>query len=476
MTATSSTPTESDTTPVAIGNPDRAAVAHLLISTLFLVLGGLLGFLALAATAFPGTFSGVLALGRLKPAASMLVWIGWLVLGLVGAVYYMLPRLTGTALWRPALAQAGLGITALLVLLGAASVIFGFGDGVEPFGMSWWLDVPMLVALSIPAAITVGTIRNRTEEGVYVSLWFILGGVASLPILYLVNLLPGLASVGRVLQEVTFVSGFGTLWVTTIGMGVLYFVAVRATGNPLSNRQLARVGFWSLVVASIFTGPAQVAFGATPDWLDTVAAVLTLALLVAALANGYAVATTIDDGWATLDEKPALTAAAGAIGMALLVGLASSLAVFKSAAALLGFSPFWDGITYMVLYGIGGLAIASWAYQALPAMTGRELASGDLARRHLRYTFVGVTATAGLLMIAGIVQGFAWSGGAFTGIVAAGNGWSETSGTTGVLTGLATLSGLVTLAGQLMFSLNVYRTITSGRATAQEILVERTSA
>jgi cbb3-type cytochrome oxidase subunit 1 len=42
--------------------------------------------------------------------------------------------------------------------------------------------------------------------------------------------------------------------------------------------------------------------------------------------------------------------------------------------------------------------------------------------------------------------------------------------------GLAALAGLVALGGQLIFALNVYRTITSGRATAQEILVERTTA
>jgi len=246
MTATSSTPTESATAATAVRTPDSAAVAHLLVSTLFLVLGSILGLLSLAATAFPGAFSGIV-IGRLEPAASMIVWIGWLVIGLAGAIYYMLPRLTGTTLWRPDIARAGLGLTALMVVLGAVAVILGFGDGNEPFAIPWWLDVPMLISLTIPAIVTVGTVRNRAEQGVYVSLWFVLGGVASLPILYLVNMIPGLASVGRVLQEVTFSAGFGTLWVTVIAMGVLYFVAVRATGNPLSNRHLARVGFLSLL-------------------------------------------------------------------------------------------------------------------------------------------------------------------------------------------------------------------------------------
>jgi cytochrome c oxidase cbb3-type subunit 1 len=338
------------------------------------------------------------------------------------------------------------------------------------------MDLPLLAVLAVPALVTIQTVRRRAEHGVYVSLWFVMAGVVWLPMLFAVNAVPGLASVGRALQETIFVAGFTTMWVTAVGVGVAYYVVVKATDNPLSNRQLAKVGFWSLAVASIFAGPVQMAFGATPDWLDTVSSVLGLALPVAALANAYAIATSADRAWEDIGASPAIAATIGGMGFALLTGTAAAIASFRSAAAVVGFTSFWDGVTFAGLFGVGGLLIAGWAYQSLPAMTGRELVSNRDTGRHIRWTVYGVGSTSLLLMIAGILRGYAWNGGSFTGSPASGDGWAALSGAADVLVSLAVLGALLALAGQLSFVLNVFRTITSGRATAQEVLVERSGS
>lgn len=471
------TSTAADTADLSTSeSTDTVAVAHLLVSTAFLAVGGVLAALWLGSLSFLTAMSGVLSPGRLRSAAMTALMIGWLVQALVGAAYYVVPRIVGARLRRGPVAMVGLWALSALTVLGVVLVLLGLGDGVEPFSLPWWLDLPVLVALMIPAVVVIDTIRHRTEQGVYVSLWFVMAGVVWLPMLYAVNAIPGLAAVGRALQETVFVAGFGTLWVTTMGIGAAYYVVVKATGNPLSNRQLARVGFWSLAIASIFAGPAQLAFGATPDWLDAVAAVLGLALPVAAFANAYTIGTTLDGGWDEVTNRPSLSAIVAGLGFVVAVALVTSISSFRSAAALVGFTSFWDGVGYVVLFGVGGLFVGGWAYQALPAMTGRELASTDLARRHIRWTVIGVGATGLLLVLAGLLRGFAWTGGSFSGIVASGADWSTVGGSADVLIGLAVLGGILTLAGQLAFALNVYRTITSGHVTVQEVLVERRGA
>jgi cbb3-type cytochrome oxidase subunit 1 len=471
--------TSTETDNAALGTteaPDTAATSHLLVSTLFLALGGLLMVLAMAGISFPTIATGLLSPGRLRAAALLVVMLGWLVIALVGAGYYVLPRLTGTRLWRPDLAMLAMWAIAGLTVAGVVVVMLGLGDGVEPFLLPWWLDLPILAVLLVPALVTIQTLRRRSEQGVYVSLWFVAAGFVWLPMLYAVNMLPGLASVGRALQEVVFTAGFTTLWVTAMGVGVAYYVVVKVTGNPLSNRQLAKVGFWSLAVASIFAGPVQLAFGATPDWLDTVSAVLGLALPVAALANAYTIGTSIDRSWEEIDRHPSLAAIVAGLGFALFVAVTTSVASFSSAAAVVGFTSFWDGVTFAALFGVGGLLVAGWAYQALPAMSGRQLASVTQARRHIRWTVLGVGSTALFLIVAGVLRGYVWTGGAFTGSTAAGESWTNLAGAADVLVGLSVLGALLALAGQLTFVLNVYRTITSGRATAQEVLVERREA
>ena len=78
--------------------------------------------------------------------------------------------------------------------------------------------------------------------------------------------------------------------------------------------------------------------------------------------------------------------------------------------------------------------------------------------------------TSALLVGAGLVSGYSWAGGSFTGVNPTGAGWGDLVGMSSLLVGLSILTGLVALLGQLAFCLVTFRTFTSGRAAAQEIL------
>ncbi len=54
-----------------------------------------------------------------------------------------------------------------------------------------------------------------------------------------------------------------------------------------------------------------------------------------------------------------------------------------------------------------------------------------------------------------------------------GEGWAPASGPAQVFLGLAVVAGLAGVAGNLVLASLVLRTLTRGRVTAQEILVER---
>ncbi len=450
---------------------ENVATAHLLISSVFLVIGGLMMLLSMASVSFI-PLSGPLSYGRLRPMTMLVIMLGWLVPAFSGVVYHLLPRLTGTRLFEPRLAALGLMGSSGMTVVGILTILLGFGDGIEPFGLPWYLDVIILGILTIPLIVTLGTIRTRTEEGVFASLWFVIAAVVWLPGLAFVSVIPGLSSLGQQLQEVVFTTGFGTLWVTAMGFAVAYYVAVKQTDNPLANRQVARAGFWSLGFAGAFLGPAQIAFGPTPDWLDSVSAVLSLALPIAAIATAASVATTIDDGWKTMREKPALVAVGSGLALAIVASVLSVVGAFSSAAAMVGFTSFWDGIQFIVLFGIGGSFLSAYAYQAIPAMTGRAISDIASASRQIKLVAYGSLATGLTLVIAGIVTGFAWTGGAYTSLYAnTGDGWSDAMALPNVLVGVAVIGALVTLLGQLLFVRNIVASVTSGEATPQEVLV-----
>lgn len=453
-----------------VSSHDRAALTHLLVSSVHLGLGAIITLLTLAARVFPDALTGALGYGRIQPVALTSVLLGWLTVAMIGAAYHVLPRLTGSRLWNESLATIGAWLLGGLALVGVVALMAGLGDGGGPLGLPWWLDLPIAGALLIPLTVTVQTIRHRTETSVFPTLWFVAGGMISLPLLAFIAAIPPNGGLQSALQEVVFIAGLSTLWITALGVGMGYYVAVRATGNPLANRQLARAGFLSLLFAGIWAGPAQLAFAPVPDWLGPVGAAFTLALPVAALANSIGISQTVGKDWSEVGERPALGALAAGLVFMLVVAIATSVATFESASALVAFTAYWDGVLYLATFGIGGMFVAAWAYQTLPAMTGRFLADRGAASRQVRWTLWFVGGTGLLLLLSGITAGFGMTGGAFSALGP--EAWDSVTGPSNLFAGLAVLTGIGAFVAQSLFVLNVYRTLTSGRVTAQEVFVE----
>jgi cbb3-type cytochrome oxidase subunit 1 len=440
------------------------------LSTAFLALAGIVWVVAMVELRFSGTLTGPFSYGRIRSVALLLALIGWLTLSLAGGVYYLLPRLTGTRMRSEGLALAGGVATAVVTLAGSLVVLRGWGDGSGPFALPWWVSVPLLATLAAPLVVTVSTVRHRQEPNIYVSLWYALAAVAWLPLLYLVGALAAPSSVAGALSESVSLFGLANLWVVGMGVGLAYYVLVKETGNPLASRQLARVGFWSLAFASAWSGVGPLVFGPIPGWLEAVAFLMTLALPVSALANAANLALTAERTWAERRERPVVAAALMGSFFALMMAALTTFGTVRSSAAVVGLTPYWDGVLYGTLFGAGGLFVAAWTYQALPSIGGRKLAGLGLARSHLRLTFWGVGLTTALLVAAGLLSGYSWAGGSYSGVSPTGEGWGDLAGMPSLLVGLAILSALVALAGQLAFCLVTQRTFTSGRSGAQEIL------
>lgn len=456
---------------------DRAASLHLLGSTLFLGLAGILVFLSFVAMRFPSALSGPLTFGRLRPMALTAALIGWLVLALAGGAYYVLPRLTGAPLWGEQVAVAGFWATSALTLVGMTAVGLGLGDGLEPLSLPWYLDIALFAVLAIPGLVTVQTVRRRREPNAYVTLWFVMAGTVLLPLLYLLGNLPNLSALGRTVQESVFVAGFSVLWVVGLGAGLAFFVTAKATDQPLASRRLAKVGFWSLMFTGFWWGLLQLVHGPTADWVDAVAVVMTLAFPLAAIAITFDLAKTVDTAWPRVGELPAVAATLAGSALWVALALATTVAGFRTAAAVVGLTLFWEGIGYGLVFGVGGLFVAAVLYRAVPAVTGRRLYSPELARRHLRWTIAGVGGTVALLGLAGLAAGYGWTGGSYVGGFAdVGAGWAQTAGVPRVLSGFAVLTAGIALIGQLSLVINVYRTVTSSHPAPAEVLVVKEGA
>lgn len=452
--------------------PDSAAVAHMLAGTLFLGVGAVAAGVALMSMVFTGFVP--LGYGIWRAIAMLSLLLGFGTLALVGGCYYVLPRLTGAPLWNEKLAWAGLVLVAATTALGMVVVGAGLGDGGEPFALPWWLDLPILAGLAVPPLVGFQTVRHRNEPRSYVTVYFALTGLGALPLFYLAGNVPGITTVAATIGDVFFSAAY-LIALLLLAVGLSLYTVVKETGRPLAGRQLTQIAYWSLLFGAGWFGISQLLGGPIPGWLGTVAAVLGLGFPVGMAASAFNLFNTLEGGWGE-EKRPSPVAVMAVAGLSFgtVVSILAALAGFRSTGHLVALSSFWEGITYGLVLGTVPLITGSVLIQAIPRMTGRSLFSRDQAIRFVKLTVLGAGGLVLFLVIAGLVSGYAWAGGSFTGAYSAvGEGWAPASGPAQVFLGLAVVAGLIGVVGNLVLASLVLRTLTRGKVTAQEILVER---
>lgn len=363
-----------------------------------------------------------------------------------------------------------------LVVAGVVVIGLGLGQGRQPFGLPWWMHIAIAFSLALPAVVTIGTVSRRREKRSFVTIWFILGGIVWLPLLYLTYLvseLPGLSRVATNYSDLFFKAGFLTLFVLTVGSGLAYYGVVKEIDVPLASRQLALIGFWSIGFAGVWWGIAQMTFGPGPGWVAGVAAALGLAFPVGALANATNLSLTLEGHWDDLNEKPGIVAALFGLYGALIVAVMASLGSFPTVAAIVGLTAYWEAVEYAALLGVGTLLVAGVAIEALPRLSGRRLPGEGRARSFIRLTVIGVGGVLFSLTAAGIVSGYSWLAGSNSAAyVDMGKEWGTGATATDALLLLAVFFAIITFLGQLAYASVITGTLFTGHTVTQEMLVD----
>ncbi len=453
---------------------DSAARRHLIAAVIFLLVAGFFTMLLFVKLAYPSFLGGqaFTTYGRLRPIAISATVLGFVTLMHLAAIYYLVPRLTGARLWNERLANLGLWLAVGVNVAAIVALAAGYSDGREWLEIPWWLDVAVVAMLLVPGAVVARTMKDRTEEGLFVSLWYFLAGLFWVVGLYVVGNIPNLYGSASQIQSSFFVSGITELWLIGIGIGTAYYLVPKITGNPLFNRQLALIGFWSLAFAGAWLGQSRFVYGPGPEWLETTASAFGLALVVAAMAVVTNLVGTMSGKWSMVSESAALRFTMVGSAVYLVAAFLRFLPGIPSVAAVTGLTSFADGTMVLVLFGLAGLWAGAFVYHALPRLIGREIYSERLTRVHLQATLAGAGGLALLLWLAGLISGYSWAAGALTGTyVAVGEGFANTVDQVRLAYSLTALAALVLFGGQVAFAYNTYRTFTSGRPTVHEALV-----
>lgn len=378
---------------------DRLARAHFRIASLFLVVAALCGLLLAVQLSAPDFLnSGVFSYGRLQPLFGNAALFGWLTIALIGAIYYVLPRLTGNDLQEEGLALLSLLLLTLSVIAGLVGVAIGESQGLVGFEFPWYVDVGMIAAFAgVTRVVTVSASRHR-EVHVYISVWFFQAAVWWLLFAYVVGSLGWFKGADLALANRFAAAAVLFLWVLPAGLGLAYYLVPKVTGNPLYSDQLARVSFWSLAGSFAWVGTFSLTFGPGGDFLETITAVFAIAILVPVMATLTVLALSVD--WARLPEAgPVKYVLAGLVFFALLAVQIPALA-FRSSSSVLQFTTWTEATFVITVLGAGTL----WVMGLVRSVQdGRETGS------ELYLVAGGAGTLVGVLWVGGLLTGFTWA-------------------------------------------------------------------
>lgn len=372
---------------------DKKAIKLWFYSSLFwLALGPLIGLVQSFQFLWPDwmTFFSALALpySKMRIMHTNLAILGWLVMMFIGAVFYMVPRLCKVDLQNQALAYWSgwvwnLGLVINVVLIWAGIV----GNPLLSIQPMEYAEAPMLadIFITLSAVMVIAsvhpTVVKRTQKRLYVSVWYMLGGLYTTAITYLVGnfLVLGFSGLGNQVIESWWLHNAVGFIITPMGLGIAYYLIPIAAQRPLYSHSLSILGFWTLMAFYPGTGLHHFLQMPMPTWIHEFAVISSVLLAIPVLAVVVNHLATPRGNWRRIvDSFPLRFAILGTVYY-LLTCIQGPFQATTAVNWFIHFTEWVQAHAHLALTGAFTCYGMAAAFFMFPRVVGRQLYSRQLA-------------------------------------------------------------------------------------------------
>ena len=396
--------------------PGSATKRFYLSSAFWLLIGVTMGLIAAIQMVAPDLLpaSAKITFGRMRPLHINLVVFGFLLSAFFGGMLYVVPAVCRTTLFSERLANFAVYFWNAIILGIVYALPHGYTQGREYAELPWVLDIMILVAVAVLVVLVFGTIMKRKERLLYVSVWYMAGGLIWTFFVY---------ALGNVVWRPESGSWLGVndqilLWfyghnvvglvITPPAVALAYYVIPRATRTPLYSHTLSLIGFWALIVMYTHVGTHHLLQAPVAQWLKVISIVNSIALIIPVFAFLTNVWLPIRERfgrvYANVGAKMVFT---GTIWY-FLTCIQGPFQSLPSVQRVTHFTQWVVAHAHMALLGFAGFIAAGSIYFILPLITGRELYSKRLADTQYWLMVLGSVGIFLTLTFAGLIQGEAW--------------------------------------------------------------------
>ena len=462
--------------PVTLRYNDEIVRRFTLASVLWGVVGLLVGVIIALQLAFPALNLGLpyTTFGRLRPLhtnAAIFAFVGNMVFA---GVYYSSQRLLKARLAYDFLTKVHFWGWQLIIVLAAVTLPLGYSRSKEYAELIWPIDVLVALVWIVFGVVFFATLARRRERSLYVAVWFYIGTIITVALLYVVNHLslptsllhsyPIFGGVQDALVQWWYGHNAVAFFLTTPILGFMYYFVPKAVGRPVYSYRLSIIHFWSLIFLYIWAGPHHLLNTSLPSWLQGLGMIFSLMLWAPSWGGMLNGLLTLRGAWDKLRTDPVVKFMAAAVtfyGMATFEGPLLSI---KAVNALGHYTDWIIGHVHAGTLGWNGFMAAGMFYWLVPRLWGTKLHSERLANLHFWVGMVGILFYVASMWVAGIGQGLSLNELTADGSAPA-NTFIETVKNILPMYYLRALGGGLYLCGFLLMAYNLWRTIRSGTPT-----------
>ena len=461
---------------------DAITRAFILASVIFGVVGLLVGVIIAAQLVFWQANTGLswLTFGRLRPLHTNAVIFAFVGNMMFAGIYYTTQRLLKTRMASDLLSWVNFWGWQAIIVCAAISLPLGLTQSKEYAELIWPIDIMVAVVWVVFAVNFFWTLAVRNERNLYVSLWFYIATIVTIPVLYIVNNLqlptsflhsyPIYAGVQDAIVQWWYGHNAVGFFLTTPILGIMYYFVPKAAGRPVYSYRLSVVHFWSLVFLYIWAGPHHLLYTSLPNWAQTLGMVFSVMLWAPSWGGMLNGLLTLRGAWDKLRTDPVLKFFAVAITFYGMSTFEGPLLSIKSVNSLAHYTDWIIAHVHGGTLGWNGFMAAGMFYWLIPRLYRTKLWSTQWANTHFWTSTFGILMYVVAMWISGINQGLYWRALDAEGFLLYPD-FVETLLSQRVLHHMRLMGGLVYLLGFIVMGINLLMTARAGKAATFEAKV-----
>ena len=315
-----------------------------------------------------------LSFGRLRPVHTNMVFWGWCSFAMVGLAYYVIPRVSNTEIFKIKYGYYSLIFMNLAVILGSLSLMAGINNAGGEYREYIW---PIMLLFGIGVGFTLYnylmTIARRKTKEIYVSNWYIVSATMYVIVILVVAYLPfwqdGLAE--TIIQGYYMHQGVG-MWFMFFCLGLMYYFLPQQLNKPIYSYSLGILAFWTQILFYTLIGSHHFIFSAIPWWMQTVAIVASVGMVIPVVAGTANFLLTFNGSWYQLKSSYTLPFYLIGIIFYFTGSMQGTVEAFRFTNLIWHFTDFTVAHSHMTMYGIITFMLWGFIYTLIPRLTGKE--------------------------------------------------------------------------------------------------------